>query len=343
MISYIKLEFILVVMAYLIYSNCIGTFVFENGKLVEESLFSSSEALEADKLLEKNEELKNEELKSEKKLSLKYKSVRIIRGDNVPAQILEFFNSPKYIEQIRNKTLIITKRKVAESLKEDQLIAQAINSIDELDKVTNALAKRLREWYELYNPEFSNSIESHEKFCELITKKTKKELLKELGLDEKESMGAEFEKKDLQPVLELAGQINTLYVFKKKQTEYIEKRMQELLPNVNAICGAMIGAKLLAIAGSLEKLALFPASTVQLLGAEAALFRHIKTGAKPPKFGVIINHPFVTKADRENKGKVARMLADKISLAAKLDFFKGEFRGEQLRKELENRLEENFR
>jgi nucleolar protein 56 len=326
-------------MAYLIYSNCIGTFVFENGKLIEEILFSSSEALEADKLLEKNNELINNqlksELKSEKKLISKYKGAKIIRGEKCPTQVLEFFNSPKYLEQIRNKTLIITKRKVAEALKEDQLIVQAINSVDELDKVINSLAKRLREWYELYNPEFSNSIESHEKFSELITKKTKKELLKEVGIDEKESMGAEFEKKDLQPVLELAGQINTLYAFKKKQTEYIEKRMFELLPNVNAICGAMIGAKLLAIAGSLEKIALFPASTIQLLGAEKALFRHIKTGAKPPKFGVIINHPLVAKAKPDIKGKTARMLADKISIASKIDFFKGEFRGDKLREEVE--------
>ncbi|HII72111.1 TPA: C/D box methylation guide ribonucleoprotein complex aNOP56 subunit, partial [Candidatus Woesearchaeota archaeon] len=87
-----------------------------------------------------------------------------------------------------------------------------------------------------------------------------------------------------------------------------------------------------------EKMALMPASTIQLLGAEKALFRHMTTGAKPPKFGVIINHPLVTKAKKPDKGKVARTMADKISLAAKIDFFKGEFKGDDLRKELEERF-----
>jgi nucleolar protein 56 len=210
--------------------------------------------------------------------------------------------------------------------------------VDEIDKVINNLAKRLREWYELYNPEFSRSIESHEKFAELIQKKTRKELLKEVKISEQESMGAEISKKDLEPVMNLAKEISSLFSLRAEQIKYIEKSMKEQLPNVSAVCGEIIGAKLLAVAGSLEKLALFPASTVQMLGAEKALFRHIKTGAKPPKFGIIINHPLVTNAKQSEKGKVARMLADKISIAARIDFFKGEFRGDTLRKEVEKRF-----
>jgi nucleolar protein 56 len=293
------------------YTNCIGTFTFDDKKIAEE------------KLLDKKEIVKNNAK---------------IKQEVPPLYVLEALAQPKYLKLMREATILITKRKVAESLRPEYLIIQTVNNVDEIDKVVNNLAKRLREWYELYNPEFSKSIEAHEKFSEMIQKKTRKELLAELGMTEAESMGADIPKEDMKPILDLAEQISELYALRARHAEYIEKTMTKLMPNVTAMCGSMIGAKLLAVAGSLEKLALFPASTIQLLGAEKALFRHMKTGAKPPKFGIIINHPIVARTKPADKGKSARMLADKISIAAKIDFFKGEFRGDALRKEVEEKF-----
>ncbi len=298
------------------YTNCIGSFEFKDRKLASEKLFSNKEILAS--------AIENAAKKSTAEIP--------------PDWVLDFFNAPKYISKMREATMLITKRRMAVSVGRDHLIAQAVHNVDEIDKVANNLSKRLREWYELYNPEFSKSIESHEKFAELIQKRSKNELLKEAGVDPSESMGAEFSESDIAPVIELAAGISALHATKQKQTEYIEKAMQELLPNVTAVAGAMIGGKLLAIAGNLQRLALFPASTIQLLGAEKALFRHIKTGARPPKFGVIINHPVVTRAKPDKKGRSARVLADKISIAAKIDFFKGEFRGDELLKDVEEKL-----
>jgi nucleolar protein 56 len=303
-------------MARLIYSNSIGSFVFEGKKLVEEKLFSKKEILRNSRLTDETHDKK----------------------DLPPSWVLDFFNQKKYLQKLREAAMLTTKRRIADSVKQDYLIIQAVNNVDEIDRIINGMAKRLREWYELYNPEFSKSIESHEKFAELIQKRTKKDLLKETGVNEEESMGADISKKNLDPVMDLAGGVTSLSELRDKQVKYIEKSMKDQMPNITAVAGAVIGAKLLAVAGSLEKLALFPASTIQLLGAEKALFRHIKTGAKPPKFGVIINHPLVTQAKPAVKGRSARVLADKISIAAKIDFFKGEFRGDQLRKELEERL-----
>jgi nucleolar protein 56 len=315
-------------MAHSIYSSCIGTFVFSDKKLVEERLFNNSEILTFNPMLEQKKEIEPETT-----FAKKYPG-EIIKKD-VPSWVLDFFNQKNYLEKIKSATLLYTKRKIAESLRPEYLLIQAINNIDEIDKVANNLGKRLREWYELYNPEFSKSIEDHEKFAEIIQQKSRQELLQEVGITEAESMGAEISKKDLEPVMKLAKELSSLFVLRANQVEYIEQGMKEQLPNVNAMCGAMIGAKLLAVAGSLEKLALFPASTIQLLGAEKALFRHMKTGAKPPKFGIIINHPIVMRTKQGDKGKSARMLADKISIAAKIDFFKGEFRGDSLRTEVE--------
>jgi nucleolar protein 56 len=320
-------------MAIVIYSNCIGTFAFDGKKLLEEKLFDKKELVEQNLLLETGAQLD-----TEKKMLDKHKGAALLGRKDIPEWVLDFFNHQRYITLIREAILVCNKRKIAESLKADYLIVQAVNNIDEIDKVANNMAKRLREWYELYNPEFSKSIESHQKFAELIQKKSRKELLKEAGISEQESMGAEFSGKDLKPVMMLAEQVSSLFELRDRQAEYVEKSMKKQMPNVTEICGSLIGAKLLSIAGSLERLALFPASTIQLLGAEKALFRHIKTGSRPPKFGVIINHPLVAKAKSGEKGKAARMLADKISIAAKIDFFKGEFRGDLLKKELEEKL-----
>lgn len=321
-------------MVHTICSNILGSFAFLDRKLVEENLSKGPDVVKHAALLDKREQTDEE-----KHLLGRYPDAEVVGKKKVPPSwVLDFFNQPKYLERMQKAAMLITKRRIAESLNREYLIVQAVQNIDEIDKVANTLAKRLREWYELYNPEFSKSIESHEKFAELIQKKTKKELLKEVGLSEAESMGAEIAKKDIEPMMGLARQISSLFSLRQQQVDYIEKSMKELLPNVDAVCGAIIGAKLLAVAGSLQKLAMFPASTVQLLGAEKALFRHIKTGAKPPKFGVIINHPVVTRAKQKEKGKAARMLADKISIAAKIDYFKGEFRGDHLRKEVEDRF-----
>ena len=233
-------------------------------------------------------------------------------------------------EKYYKQNLEETKQKLRESVRFDDFIVQAINNIDEISRVSNTLVKRLREWYELYNPEFSRKMEDHEKFVSLIISGKVK---KEAG-----SMGAEFSKEDMEPVLKLAKEIDSLYKLKQKQEDYLEKVMQKNCPNITAVAGVQIGARLIAIAGDLKRLVLFPASTVQLLGAEKALFRHMKTGARAPKYGVIHEHPLISEAPQKEHGKRARALADKISIASKIDYFKGEFIGDKLRRKLEERF-----
>ncbi|MBN2111600.1 NOP58 family protein [Candidatus Woesearchaeota archaeon] len=245
---------------------------------------------------------------------------------------------PKDFDELRKKLIAETKKKVKESISEDNLITQAVNCIDESDRTANTLAKRLREWYSFYCPEFSNSIASHPKFIELIQKKTKKELLKEINVKPEDSMGADLKKEDVDAILELAKAINRLYEVKELQTKYLEKVMKAYCPNITAVAGPLIGAKLLAIAGSLKKLSSMPSSTIQLLGAEKALFRHLTTGAKSPKYGILHEHTLISQAKKSEHGKIARLLADKIAIAAKVDFFKGKFVGDNLNDEIKRRL-----
>lgn len=241
-------------------------------------------------------------------------------------------------QEIRKNLILETKKKVRHSVTKDNLIVQSVNSIDEADRTANTLSKRLREWYSFYCPEFSSSIASHQKFIEIIQIKTKKELLKELGVNPEEAMGKDLEKSDLDAMLELAKAIQELYNFKEKQTKYLEITMKDYCPNLTALAGSLIGAKLLASAGSLERMSKMPSSTIQLLGAEKALFRHLTTGAKSPKYGILHEHPLISQAKKSNHGKVARLLADKISIAVKVDFFRGNFVGDKLNNEINKRL-----
>jgi nucleolar protein 56 len=234
-------------------------------------------------------------------------------------------------EKIRHSLIKETKKKVKESTTEDILIVQSITHIDDLVRVSNIMAKDLREWYSYYNPEFSREIKEHEDFVKLILEKKDKKI--------KDSMGADLKKDDLEPLLDLTKKIEDIYKFKAQQEDYLKKIMKRSCSNISEVAGFLIGAKMIKLAGSLKRLAIMPSSTVQLLGAEQALFRHIKNkNSRCPKYGVLHGHDLVMKARKDEQGKAARILAGKISIAAKVDYMKGKFVGDKLLKEVEGKL-----
>lgn len=325
-----------------LYTCCFGSFVFNEGfKIVDQALFK--DVVDANSKLEKNEWLEEE-----KTLIKKHKPEFFIGIKEEKLEGIKLTQDPKKMEEIKlimdfpkfyDANLIITKLKVKASVSDDQLIIQTINNIDDLNKAINTLVKRLREWYGLYNPEFSESLPDHEKFVELIIKKDKKALLKEVKVKPDEAMGADLKERDVKPILALAKQIEEMYKLKDTQTKYLEKRMLDVCPNMMAITGPLIGAKLLSLAGSLQRMAKLPSSTIQLLGAEKALFRHLTNKKSlPPKYGILHEHPLITIAKKKDHGKVARTLAQKISIAVRVDYFKGEYVGDKLKKDLEKRF-----
>ena len=308
-----------------IFSDILGVFVFdERIDLVEEILFKGIED-------PKGRENFIERMRN------KHKSLK--EPDEIIAKrILLYFKNKKFFGEFYNKNLQLTKSDVKNSVSDDVLLIQSINLIDDLDKAINLLVKRLREWYELHNPEFSRATEKHEKFVMEMLEKDKNELLNEIGVNPQESFGADLAQENLEPKKSLAHQIFDLYQLRKLQEDYISALMDELCPNMKAICGALLAARLVEHAGSLKRLSGMPASTVQILGAEKALFRHMKTGAKPPRHGIIVNHPLIARSQEKMHGKIARALADKISIAAKVDYFNGKFIGDRLKAELERKF-----
>lgn len=305
-------------MKYL-FTNIVGSFVLNtNLDIIDEFRFNSIY-----------------EYLTKPKLNKKYPDLTELPLEKLP-KVLALLKDKKYYSSFYKQNLALTRQAVKDSVSEDWLIIQAIANINELDKAANLLVKRLREWYSLYLPELSQKITSNEKFAELVSTKAKTELLKSLNVSD--SMGADLEKSHVNEIIELSSRINELYSLRKTHEEYLHTVMKKHCPNLLELAGVTVGAKLLEIGKGLKNLALLPASTIQLLGAEKALFRHIKTGSRSPKHGIIINHPIIQKAKRDEKGKAARMLADKLSLCARLDYFKGEFKAAEYKKELEKKF-----
>jgi nucleolar protein 56 len=305
-----------------IFTNAIGTFVFtENHKPVEGIIFKDLEHYKNKKQHEEKLKQKHDNLTEPK--------------DNDLYNILLSFKNKKYFSEFSKKNLEITKESIRNSVGNDNLIIQTINVIDETDKVLNGLTKRLRDWYSLYNPEASNKIRDHEKFSLLVTKKTKSQLLKELDVNEKDSIGASLKEKDISAITLLATQINNFYKLRKHYEEYLKNLEKVTCPNIETILGPTITAKLIEHAGSLKRLAELPASTLQILGAEKALFRHIRNKRnRPPKYGILHEHQMILKSNNKMHGKVARALADKATIAVRVDYFKGKFIGDKLKKDL---------
>jgi len=256
-----------------------------------------------------------------------------------------------YFELGRQVSTFLTRGAVQDALggKEAQ-ITQTVQLLGELDTSLNGLSSRVREWYGLHYPELGRIVRDHQKYLSFITEigdrsQVAQEKLETLGLQYREvvsilkgaegSMGAPFKGSDLVEITRLAHQIISLYDYRAKLIEYISSLAAEIAPNVSVLAGPILAAKLIEKAGGLRRMAMMPSSTLQILGAEKALYRALKTKAKPPKHGLIFQHPYVNAAPRGLRGLRARHLAAKLSIAARADAFSGNAIAEQLKKELD--------
>ena len=215
------------------------------------------------------------------------------------------------------------------SQEEDKLLIQAINSVDDIDESISKLVERIRDWYTIYFPEM-DTISNNETYIKLIAESENREDIIEnfkshLSEDIEESAGADIEEEDLIMLKSFAESIYSLQKSRKELEVYIDHKMESIAPNLRDLLGATLGAKLIAHIGSIKRLATYPASVIQIMGAEKAIFRHLKTGERPPKHGLIFQHPSVRGAKWWNRGKVARNLALKITLAVRKDVFSGEY------------------
>ncbi|KTW25670.1 hypothetical protein T552_03530 [Pneumocystis carinii B80] len=217
--------------------------------------------------------------------------------------------------------------------KVDTMIIQAIVLLDDLDKELNIYVMRIKEWYGWHFPEMSRIVLDNIVYVKVIKAMGYRTMAEETDFSEilpedieislkgaaKVSMGTEITDDDLENINLLADQILSLAEYRVQLSEYLRNRMEVIAPNLTALVGELIGARLIAHAGSLLNLAKQPASTIQILGAEKALFRALKTKHDTPKYGLIYHSSLIGQASSRNKGKIARILATKAAISLRVD------------------------
>merc|ERR1711935_475696 len=217
--------------------------------------------------------------------------------------------------------------------KVDTMIVQAISLLDDLDKELNNYTMRVREWYGWHFPEMGKVVTDNLAYAKTIKKMTYRtncattdfsdilpeEIEQQLKEFAEVSMGTAVGEDDMDNILQLANQVIEITDYRAQLFEYLKNRMMAIAPNLTILVGELVGARLIAHAGTLMNLAKHPASTVQILGAEKALFKALKTKHDTPKYGLIYHAQLVGQSGTKLKGKVSRMLAAKASLACRVD------------------------
>ncbi len=235
----------------------------------------------------------------------------------------------------------------------DHSVIQAFSTFTENERMINLMNEKLEEWYSMYFPELkTGSPKSYATF--VIEYGKEKKAADEKGLEKifseyakhvakiaNESMGADPDDKEYALIKRIAEQELQMIELNDKILEYIKESAERLMPNVTAMIDYKVAAELLTKAGSVEKLAMMPASTIQLLGAEKALFKHLKFGSKPPKYGALFKLQEIANANREDRGRIARVYATKLAIAARADAFSKNYIADRLNEDLKKALTRN--
>jgi len=246
--------------------------------------------------------------------------------------------------------------------RQDKPILNTIALLDNLDKNINTFAMRVREWYAWHFPEMTKIVtdnivyakvarvvrvrdtfspDADDSKVKLVDACGSEDVAEEICKAMKMSMGQDIIEMDMINIDHFAHEVVKLAAMRQSLHEYLKAKMDFVAPNLCALIGEIIGARLISHAGSLTNLAKYPASTVQILGAEKALFRALKTKGNTPKYGLIFHSTFIGRAQLKNKGRISRYLANKCSIASRIDCFSDEATtvyGEKLRDQVEERL-----
>jgi len=240
------------------------------------------------------------------------------------------------------------------------MIIQSISLLDQMDKDINTFAMRVREWYSWHFPELIKIVNDNKLYArcvrllqnrkgitreehyaglvEILGDEQKAELILQAS---KTSMGYDISDFDMKNISTFAERVANLAQYREDLSNYLHKKMMDISPNLTTLVGDIVGARLINRAGSLISLAKYPASTVQILGAEKALFRALKNRSQTPKYGLIYNSSYITKAKAKDKGRISRFLANKCVIASRIDAFSDSYTtkfGEALRQQVLDRM-----
>ena len=326
----------------LLLTTWFGSFLLDDSVVVEQRLFPKDASALADRLA-RVEDWKV--LDEERDLMSLAEDVFVLEprleraGGNLTTRRPSFLKPEDfgYGRDLLHAAMVeLAKRRMRKAIGPEDHLRQAVGALDELQEEENVLTERLREWYGLHFPELAPMVDTGT-YVDLVAMHGRRE---HMPIDARESVGADLAEREEEELKAFAGLAKFVSGQRTAIETYVERSIRELAPNVSEVAGPIIAARLVARAGSVENLARAPAGTVQLLGAERALFRHLRTGSRPPKHGVLFQHPWVHRAPPWQRGAIARAFAAKIAMAARADAYTKRRIAPDLLKDLEATVEE---
>ncbi len=259
------------------------------------------------------------------------------------------------IGALRKQMIDAAKKKITQKYEDrDVHIIKSVNILEDIDPIANLLIEQLREWHSVHFPELSEMVKEGSTYVKLVSSIGPREgftekkigmhiddrdFAREIAKAAENSIGSSASEKDITEMKSLAQNCLNLIQEREHLSKYLEQTMMQELPNFTEIAGPVLGAKILAKIGSKKSLAFAPASTIQMIGAEKALFMHFRKGVNGPKYGYLFQHPLVKAAKDVHKGRIARSVASKLAIAAKKDYFGNRSSADDLKKKLDERVE----
>jgi nucleolar protein 56 len=312
-----------------------GVLLIEGTDVVEQRLFPA----EAEALADRLEAIgKGQVLEEERALAgpdVQVADARLASvGSLSPTPEPDVAAPAAYTPELRRAAVVdlARRRTRAEGSGRDRYVAHAVRAMDELTRTLNTLVEQLREWHGLHEPGRTHEQEDQPAFAGRLAE----------GVDAHAGeLGMDWDDGQREAVTGFARVLSDGFRHRQRLEEHVIADVRAVAPALSQVAGELVGARLIAHAGSLDRLAFMPASTVQTLGAENALFAHLRKGHDPPKHGVLFQHPMVNTAPPGLRGRVARVLATKATLAARADRFapeKADETGRRLRQDLERRV-----
>ncbi len=322
-----------------------GSFVIDDKRIVDKVLFKQKPehiaaklvAISKDQVLEEERTLierHTPEATTDERLA--HLGLEVLSSDWTPSPGEFGFRQ----DLLAKATRLTASIKSRDATTPDLYIIQALETYDTLLEVRNLFVERLRNYYALHWPDLVEALPEN-RYLSLIAEHGDHKAItssNEPDLPDDQFV-SDIPASHSHVVQQLAIMINDFSKKRDALESHISSQMEDVAPNLSALTGPLIGARLISLAGSLERLSKLPSSTVQVLGAEKAMFRSKKERTKPPKHGVIFVHPLIRTAPHWRRGNIARAIAGKAAIAAKVDFYNGEFIGDTLKTEFEKKVE----
>ena len=244
-------------------------------------------------------------------------------------------------EELRDQAISQTREELEKEVEKDQLLVKTIKQHDTLEKNIRNQVESLRDWYSVHFPELEDEITDDQQLIDIIEKygveRSEIDPFSEMA---DKSTGSAISERDEELMEQTVETVSSMMELKEDLEQYVREGAAEEFQNLSNLLGPLLATRIISLAGGLEELAKKPASTVQMLGAEKALFRHLRGQGSAPKHGILFEHRFVKDLPEEERGKMARFIANKTVMAARIDQYGDEDKSEKLNDEIEEKYSE---